>query len=74
MKEKILSKDEIIDILNEVIDNKYSKEVSLDELDHIMIKLGIKGFNKDCNSILTTRQIQIIVNVLNKLISKVENE
>jgi hypothetical protein len=70
-KEKIFNESEIIDILAEITEGKYSKEATYDSLDQLMAKLGIRGFSREDTYSLNTRQVQIILNVLNKLVQKV---
>lgn len=64
-----LTDKEKIEIYSNIINGQYSKEVTIDSLEHTFEQLGLKLSIKNT---LTTSQMQVVDNLLNILIKKIK--
>jgi len=63
-----LTDNEKIEIYSNIVNGQYSKEVTIDSLEHTFEQLGLKINIKNT---LTTFQMQVVDNLLNILIKKI---
>lgn len=71
---KVFTKDEIIDIISGISTKKYSREAAHHVLDDTMVGLGFKRFPNEDSFYLNGQQVQMIVDVILKLIEKNEKK
>ena len=71
---KVFTKDEIIEIVSGISAKKYSREAAHHCLDDTMVGLGFTRFPNEDSYYLNGQQVQMIVDVIQKLLMKLEKD